>query len=149
MDIAGISTQPIFLIMGGWNSYYMVQAARENAQKLQNLLYHISLRNEPFSCSVMSPVAWSSSYIRYPLLGWLKITHFQTNKPAAFWVKIQGADGTIKILKNIVNLWSDPLFVPKWHINSCREVNFSKKKMLCWATLIHCVHAIPCHSQKK
>ena len=33
----------IFLSMGGWNSYNMAQAAQENAQKSQNLLYHISL----------------------------------------------------------------------------------------------------------
>ncbi len=33
----------ISLSMGGSNSYNMVQAAQENAQKSQNLLYHVSL----------------------------------------------------------------------------------------------------------
>ena len=36
----------IFLIMGGWNSYNMVQAAQEDAQKSQNLLYHITLNGK-------------------------------------------------------------------------------------------------------
>ncbi len=35
----------IFLIMGGRNSYNMLQAAQKDAQKSQNLLYHVSLNN--------------------------------------------------------------------------------------------------------
>ncbi len=44
MSIMANGTQEaIFLSMGGWNTYNMVQAAQEDAQKSQNLLYHISL----------------------------------------------------------------------------------------------------------
>ncbi len=41
--IANGTQKDIFLCMGGWNSYNVVQAAQEDAQKSQNLLYHISL----------------------------------------------------------------------------------------------------------
>ncbi len=45
MSIMTKGTQKaIFLRMGGWNSYNMVQAVQKNAQKSQNLLYHISLK---------------------------------------------------------------------------------------------------------
>ncbi len=58
-------------------------------------------------------------------------THFSEYTQSG---KNQGAGGTIKILKFFLN----DLFLylyPKWHINSCREVNFSEK-MLFWATLL-------------
>ena len=43
--MANWTQKAIFVSMGGWKSYNMVQAAQEHAQKSQNLPYPISLND--------------------------------------------------------------------------------------------------------
>ncbi len=111
--MANWTLKVIFLSMGGWNSYNMVPAAQENAQKSQNLLYHMSLNKyaQHGFKKVYRKIATPRAYLNMPKQWFASqsvVTHFHARKHSQnlwFWnwlrVRKPWATSNILILNHI------------------------------------------------